>query len=192
MKNIFVFFFSTMPCFSQCPCIKSAVIGLGKEMANSHNNLVVAMDDVHIRAGEAVALYAKKGSGELLWYAKGKRVHETLVKPYETTEYTVKSVMESCPDAYDRVLVTVEEVSTTKTLTVFPNPTTNQLSIVVAGNFISKIRLFDMNGRQLAYYDFADLTQQYIMKLSSLNSGIYLLKVVLVGGDEVVKKVIKN
>lgn len=192
MKNILVFFFSTMPCFSQCPCIKSAVIGFDKELTRSHNNFVVAMDDVRITAGEAVALYAKKSSGQLLWYTKGKRVDEIAVKPYETTEYTVKSVLESCPDAYDRVLVTVEEVPTAKTLTVFPNPTSNELNVIAAGDFIREVSLYDINGRQLQQYTYQGLDQQHRIDLSSLNSGIYLLKVLFVEGDEVVKKIIKN
>ncbi len=192
MKNILLFFFSTMSCYSQCPCVQSAVIGVNEGASISHNNIVVAMDDIVITLGETVALYAKKSSGELIWYSKGRRIDENIVKPYETTEYTVQSVLESCPDAYDNVVVYVEEFPTTKSVYVFPNPTSDQLSIVTADNSIREVRLYDLNGRQLRYYDFVELAQQHIMDLTFLNTGIYLIKIVWIGGDEVVKKIIKN
>ena len=76
-------------------------------------------------------------------------------------------------------------------LEAFPNPVQDVLNIRVSGNEkVSEIRLFDVNGRMVMNKKTSATTAQ--LNVASLNSGIYLIKVM--SGDKVIssKKIVKR
>lgn len=81
--------------------------------------------------------------------------------------------------------------SSKKLLNVYPNPVQDKLNINLTGyEGVSDIRLFDVNGRQVASQRTAQVNSQ--MDISKLAKGMYLVKVFTAGGDVLNAKVVKQ
>jgi len=81
--------------------------------------------------------------------------------------------------------------SSKKVLSVYPNPVQDKLNINLTGyEGVSEIRLFDVNGRQVAAQRTAQVNSQ--MDISKLAKGIYLVKVFTAGGEVLNTKVVKQ
>jgi len=85
--------------------------------------------------------------------------------------------------------VSIKETPYTENrITVFPNPTTGELSVVSDQFSVEKIEVFDVYGRKL-------LTENCQLKttidISHLNSGIYFVKITT-ETNEIVKKIVKQ
>ncbi|MBL0357411.1 MAG: fibronectin type III domain-containing protein [Chitinophagaceae bacterium] len=81
--------------------------------------------------------------------------------------------------------------SSKKLLTVYPNPVQDKLNINLTGyEGVAEIRLFDVNGRQVAAQRTAQVNSQ--MDISKLAKGIYLVKVYTASGEVLNIKVVKQ
>ncbi len=81
--------------------------------------------------------------------------------------------------------------SSKKILSVYPNPVQDKLNINLTGyEGVSEIRLYDVNGRQVAGQRSAQVNTQ--MDISSLAKGMYLVKVITAGGETLQAKVVKQ
>ena len=81
--------------------------------------------------------------------------------------------------------------SSKKILSVYPNPVQDKLNINLTGyEGASEIRLFDINGKQVAAQRTAQINSQ--IDISKLAKGIYLVKVFTAGGDVLNAKVVKQ
>ncbi|WP_299114947.1 T9SS type A sorting domain-containing protein [uncultured Winogradskyella sp.] len=69
------------------------------------------------------------------------------------------------------------------TISVYPNPTRG--SVFIQGDALSKITLFDLNGRKILETNNKELTIQH------LNNGIYLLEITDTEGKQAIKKIVK-
>lgn len=193
MKIMLLLFLMSMRTHSQCPCIKTAIIGteVNEQITTVHNNQVVVMDDVAIKSGEHLTLYTKKNSGELTWYSKGKRIENTRVAPTETTSYTVKSFLMGCPDVYDMVTITVIKNTDIQDLVLFPNPIQSKTTIVSTLYPIIGVSLYDLKGNQLFHLSYTDRIKQRVIDLTELPKGFYVLRAQLDNQNSVTRKVIK-
>ena len=70
------------------------------------------------------------------------------------------------------------------TLKVYPNPTKDL--VYVEGNEVSKITLFDMNGRKILETSTKELSLQH------LKNGLYIIEIKGVNGKQSIKKIIKH
>lgn len=87
--------------------------------------------------------------------------------------------------------ITVPLFSTKKILTAYPNPVEDILNINLTGyEGISDIRLYDVNGRQVAANRTSQTNSQ--LNISKLSGGIYMLKVYTSKGEVLNTKVIKQ
>jgi len=57
---------------------------------------------------------------------------------------------------------------------IFPNPTSDELSVIVNGVNVYDLQLFDVNGR-LVYNEKAVSTQKHTIRTDNLSPGIYNL-----------------
>ena len=71
--------------------------------------------------------------------------------------------------------INIDELSVTSNLSqIFPNPTSDELSVIVNDVNVYDLQLFDVNGR-LVYNKKALSTQKHTIRTDNLNAGIYNL-----------------
>ncbi|MBG9377799.1 fibronectin type III domain-containing protein [Panacibacter sp. DH6] len=76
-------------------------------------------------------------------------------------------------------------------LSVFPNPASSKVNVSLTGyKGTSDIKLFDVNGKQVAAYRTAEVNS--FVDISRLNRGVYMLRVVTADGTILTHKVIKQ
>lgn len=85
--------------------------------------------------------------------------------------------------------VSVAEVAPTKGK-VFPNPTKNELNILLEDGLIQDITLFDMTGKTLLYQSLSRQMAQHHLNLKDLGQGMYLLNVRLTDGRVFKEKIV--
>lgn len=78
------------------------------------------------------------------------------------------------PDYNCGIGVGVDDLATTH-IEVYPNPTSNNITINSAEN-ITSVRVWDASGRAMVTYT-ANNTSNFVMDLSALQSGLYLLEI---------------
>ena len=90
-----------------------------------------------------------------------------------------------------RTYVGIKEEKTTLALTVFPNPTNNQLTIITSKNNGSvKVELVDIQGKTMissALQDNSSIVNQHTLDVSSLAKGIYILNLSNLEGKQSLK-----
>lgn len=70
----------------------------------------------------------------------------------------------------------INEEKVSKTFDVFPNPTSDLLNINFKGNLSAKsIHLTDIDGKTILDLPIKEQSKDYVLNMSSLNNGIYLL-----------------
>ena len=109
-------------------------------------------------------------SGGSLAYSVGQVV-------YTTNSDISGTVSQGVQQAYEIFTLDIKEPTRNMSLSVFPNPTANNLTLQLE-NVITKdilYKLFDLQGRQLQKGEIN--TQQTQIYTSGLPSGVYLLKV---------------
>lgn len=84
------------------------------------------------------------------------------------------------------LLATSENAAAKQGVSVYPNPTKGQVNLVTKSN-ISTVQVLDMSGKVVK--NFSKITQ---LDLSGLQSGVYMLKVIMADGTSSVTKVVKN
>lgn len=72
---------------------------------------------------------------------------------------------------------------------VYPNPASKLLNIELEDNSITKITLFDLNGRALQNINLS--INKTTIDISNLDNGIYLMQIIM-NKDIVLKKIFKN
>ena len=121
------------------------------------------------------------------------------------TSGTIKVIAYSFydPDVFDVATVTISNVGVPSTalsnqITVYPNPTTGQLTMDNGQLTIKSVELYDVMGRKLfeekenlTVLQFGKLTASRSYDLTVFPSGVYYLKIVTENGV-VMKKIIKN
>jgi hypothetical protein len=85
------------------------------------------------------------------------------------------------------------ELKNTPTISLFPNPADNQVTVGVGNqnNALTKIELFDILGNTIRIMEIKNPASSYPLDLSGLSKGQYLVKMTSVEGV-VVKKFLKN
>ena len=194
MKTIFflLILLSIKSLAQECPCVKAAILGNDAKLVSAHTNRVVAMQDTTINSGDTVNLYTRFSAGKFIWYKKGEVVVNTAVAPTETTEYTVKSILNDCPDAFDKVIITVETQLNENRILIFPNPATNYVTISDSKKAIRKIRINNLAGICFGTYTYKVYANQQTVNLSTLSPGVYLVAIELEGNETVTKEIIKH
>jgi tricorn protease-like protein len=83
-----------------------------------------------------------------------------------------------------------QETMMNSSLSIYPNPVTNVLSISFPNdNINSTINLYDMLGEKVLP-SYSTQSTNYTIDLKNLSQGIYFLEVIM-DGEKVVRKVIK-
>ncbi|WP_456867218.1 T9SS type A sorting domain-containing protein [Galbibacter sp. BG1] len=193
-KLLFLILFVSITSFAQeCPCVKAAVLGQNGTSSATHNNTVVAMDDLRINQGEFVNLTTKSSTGKTAWYHNGLPLSNLVVSPSQTTEYEVKSMLNGCPDANVKVIITVNKTfdGITENVTVYPNPT-KEVVIISAKKMIKSVRFDNLSGAAVKTYQNRNNTNECSIDIPSLSHGVYLMQIELEGQQIITKKLIKN
>ncbi len=99
------------------------------------------------------------------------------------------------PNCIDTVMyVGLEEIAElkTKTLIVYPNPTSDKIQIAIneQGTKLSQISIYDIQGRELFSEDISDFL--FTHDVSDLSNGVYIVKVVSSKGEVFTEKFIKE
>ena len=76
-------------------------------------------------------------------------------------------------------------------VTIYPNPTTGELTIDNGQLRIDNVEVFDVYGRKLSSNHLITSSPHHLINISHLHSGIYFVKITTEAG-EVVKKVVKK
>ncbi len=76
-----------------------------------------------------------------------------------------------------------------ETITIYPNPTRNYVNVKIGNNKVSKVYLYDSNGRLLFEKEIS--FTRNLIDLSNYSEGLYLLKIIN-DNKEITKKIIKN
>lgn len=188
---LFLMLLISIKSFSQeCPCVKTAIIGTAAKTSIVHNNKVVAMDDVEINLGESVNLKTIKKIGKVTWYNNGKKILNTLVSPLETTEFTVISSLNGCPDAFDKVVVRVNKLL--NEVAIYPNPTNGILTVTSRNKGIKSVQIKSLNGNELLNKSYKEDSKSRKINLSALIAGVYLVMIELTDNTIISKKIIKQ
>jgi hypothetical protein len=193
---LFLMLLISIRSFSQeCPCVKTAIIGTDPKASAIHNHKVVAMDNVTIKLGESIHLYTKENTGKVAWYKDEILIENTLVSPKETTEYTVKSSLNDCPDVMAKVQIKVdkplfEEIY--NAVAIYPNPTNDYITISSDNKEINSIQINNLVGGKLKTFQFGNNLKQQTVNISNLTTGIYIVIIEVEGNNTINKKLIKN
>lgn len=175
-----------------CPCVKAAVIGKITHADAHSNNRVVAMDDLEIKRGETIELKALKWTGKVTWYGNNKALEVATISPFITTEYTVKSSLENCPDAFDKVIIRViDGDDVLGKVTVSPNPVNDFLRVSSNDKKIDYLGILNAHGNVVVERNYSGKNSTETLYVSSINSGFYVLHIRLDGHVVVLKKLIK-
>ncbi|MBI9069008.1 MAG: T9SS type A sorting domain-containing protein [Salinivirgaceae bacterium] len=119
-----------------------------------------------------------------------------LVKPSATTEFVVKSELTDCPDAYDRVKISVKSSATglneINDFSVFPNPTKGIITISLTNEQVKRIEIVDINGKFSLQKSVTGENSIHEINISHLNNGMYFINLTLTDNSTVTKPIIKN
>lgn len=193
---LFLMLLISIRSFSQeCPCVKTAIIGTDAKASTIHNNKLVAMDNVTIKLGESINLSTKENTGKVSWFKDGKIIENTLVSPKETTEYTVKSSLNGCPEVIAKVQVKVEKTlmeDLNNAVTIYPNPTYDYVTISSNSQEIKSIQINNLVGGNLKTFKIGNNLKQQTLNISDLTAGVYIVTIELKGNNTITKKLIKN
>lgn len=193
---LFLMLLMSIRSFSQeCPCVKTAIIGTDAKASTIHNNKLVAMDNVTIKLGESINLYTKENTGKVSWFKDGKLIENTLITPKETTEYTVKSSLNGCPEIIAKVQVKVEKTLSedlNNAVTIYPNPTYDRVTISSNSQEIKSIQVNNLVGGNLKTFKIGNNLKQQTLNISDLTTGVYIVAIEVEGNNTITKKLIKN
>ena len=84
------------------------------------------------------------------------------------------------------------ENSSLSELKIYPNPFESSISIAGISETDATINLFDAQGRTLKFSVERTINGYFIVGLNALTSGLYFLKIQAAGGEEIVKRIIKQ
>ena len=140
----------------------------------------VSVNNEVIASGQSATLTAigTPSGGAFNWLASGETSSSIVVSPITTTDYTVSYSLNGCSS---EAIATVEVVAgmsdqTTNSISVFPNPTQNSLSIQVSEPLIgSAFEIIDQQGRVLKTGEMQSQVQ--VIAISEIKQGIYTVRI---------------
>lgn len=100
------------------------------------------------------------------------------------------SVVELCVEFLDSVVFAGFQTPSQTSFNLYPNPTTN-LTTIVANTPLNNLQIFTLSGQLISTVTGNGSTQSQI-DVSHLESGIYIVKVILEDGTSAVQKLIKE
>jgi hypothetical protein len=105
---------------------------------------------------------------------------------------TLGCVMPNCLDTMMHIGIEEFEVIQKQELILYPNPARDniQIAINIQGAKVEQVVIFDINGREVLRKTFSDFLVN--MNVSSLNKGIYMIKVIGNNGRVFNSKFIKE
>lgn len=74
-------------------------------------------------------------------------------------------------------------------VTIYPNPASDSLQIVINQNLISKIEIVDLKGAVVISKDNLSVSET-MLSTNLLNSGIYIVKIIASNGQSIIKKLV--
>jgi agmatine/peptidylarginine deiminase len=134
-------------------------------------------------------------AGESLTITLSYNFHNAakLVKPY-TGSFKITSNDLINPEVeitlYVAVHVGINEMSVSD-VTIYPNPTTGELTIESGKSEIENVEIFDIVGKKQLSYHFISSSSHHNINISHLNNGVYFAKITNNLGQSVVKKIVK-
>lgn len=91
--------------------------------------------------------------------------------------YRIKQLDKNGQFTYSKALHLLYRQDNSETI-IAPNPVNDNLYIIAGtGQHISKMELYDLSGKQVLTKQFAGVQQVYSIAVSSLNKGIYIVKI---------------
>ncbi len=156
-----------------CDFTDSSIVTVIPTPTVSVNNEVIA-------SGQSATLNAigTPSGGSFNWTPSGETSASIVVSPIATTDYTVSYSLNGCSS---EAIATVEVVAgmsdqTTHSISVFPNPTQNSLSIQVSEPLIgSAFEIIDQQGRVLKTGEMQSQVQ--VIAISEIKHGIYTIRI---------------
>jgi photosystem II stability/assembly factor-like uncharacterized protein len=88
-------------------------------------------------------------------------------------------------------IIGIDDVLTTESVTVYPNPAQQEITISYPGAVDMDIRIFDVTGKLVIYQPDVQFNQSHTLDISVLNDGIYFVRMNS-GKGVVTKRIIKN
>jgi hypothetical protein len=140
----------------------------------------VSVNNEVIASGESATLTAigTPAGGTYNWSPSSETSSSIVVSPIVTTDYTVSYLLNGCSS---EALATVDVVAglsdqTTHSITVFPNPAQNSLSIQVSEPLIGSVfEIIDQQGRVLKTGEMQ--AQDQLITISEIKQGIYTVRI---------------
>jgi hypothetical protein len=156
-----------------CEYTDSSIVTVIPTPTVSVNNEVIA-------SGESATLTAigTPAGGTYNWSPSNETSSSIVVSPIVTTDYAVSYLLNGCSS---EALATVDVVAglsdqTTHSITVFPNPAQNSLSIQVSEPLIGSVfEIIDQQGRVLKTGEMQ--TQDQLITISEIKQGIYTIRI---------------
>ena len=156
-----------------CDFTDSSIVTVIPTPTVSVNNEVIASG----QNATLTAIGAPSG-GAFNWTPSGQTSSSIVVSPITTTDYTVSYSLNGCSS---EAIATVEVVAgmsdqTTHSISVFPNPAQNSLSIQVSEPLIgSAFEIIDQQGRVLKTGEMQSQVQ--VIAISEIKHGIYTIRI---------------
>jgi hypothetical protein len=143
-------------------------------------NPTVSVNNEVIASGQSTTLNAigTPSGGSFNWTPSGETSASIVVSPIATTDYTVSYSLNGCSS---EAIATVDVVAgmseqTTNSISVFPNPTQNSLSIQVSEPLIGNaFEIIDQQGRVLKTGEMQSQIQ--VIAISDIKPGIYTVRI---------------
>ncbi|AXP81484.1 Glycosyl hydrolase catalytic core [Mariniflexile rhizosphaerae] len=152
--------------------------------------------DITVNSGEEVRFGPQPFSGTWSWSGCGISGSSREQVFYPTGSCTVTATNTSICGAQSSVVFKINggTLSTNdiniNNINIFPNPTNDYLNIELKGNYVNPfVRLFDLTGKTIMEIKLQKDKNK--IDLSSLQSGVYMLKITDVNQSFSIKKVIK-
>jgi hypothetical protein len=156
-----------------CDFTDSSIVTVIPTPTVSVNNEVIASG----QNATLTAIGAPSG-GAFNWTPSGQTSSSIVVSPITTTDYTVSYSLNGCSS---EAIATVDVVAgmsdqTTHSISVFPNPAQNSLSIQVSEPLIgSAFEIIDQQGRVLKTGEMQSQVQ--VIAISEIKHGIYTIRI---------------
>jgi hypothetical protein len=160
-------------------------------------SLIRTLPDGTVTSGPTTVIQNNSASGNFtLGYIQEGHIHTFTLHTGEAGSSVLGDVLDTVIVYGGATLSTNDEIEiANKTmLTVYPNPSNNLLHIQAKQitNSLSEVRIYDLAGKQVLVNESVSGSTLATIDTSLLESGIYILKVVLQNQKVVIQKIVKK
>lgn len=145
-------------------------------------------DDIEIESGEILTFALENDSKATYVWSTGETTSSIQFAPDKSGKVWVKVTSAFGCESYDEVIVTVlnttgiNDVEDDKSITVYPNPATNQVSIAINGTEALQgvsVSIIDLNGKVVFQQNQLTIAsgQDASINISDLSQGIYIVNI---------------